>query len=133
MTLDGNTRNTASGSQTHARARVVRELLEHLDDLKASRAEIVGQAQQLQAADDVQPQIARKATGLGLWAEVKAADFEDLIGAELLKYERFHEELESGRDKQADLLERIKVGWIPSWHQNVANAVYSFRRQMRRF
>lgn len=108
--LDDPTRRTSlAGSSTQQQARVLRDLLEQLDDLIAARSEAVDRVQHSAAVDNIQPRIMQEAAGIERWVEVKAAMFEDTLQTELSKYEPFRDELETGREAQRILLSEITV------------------------
>lgn len=107
--MNDQSRNTTIGSHTQRYARVLRDLLEQLDDLKADRDDLVGRARRIAAADDIQPRIVREAGSFERWIEVKPAMFEETISKELAKYEEFSEDLDTSKIAQEDLLEKIKV------------------------
>ncbi|KAG8970981.1 pH-response regulator protein palA/rim20, partial [Tulasnella sp. 427] len=90
-------------------ARELRRLLEELDDLKTSRAEIVEQARHLADIDDIRRRIELEASAMERWVEVKPAMFEDTIASELDKYEKYRNQLDEGATKQAVLLEKIEA------------------------
>lgn len=91
-------------------ARELRRLLEELDDLKSSRAEVVNAARRMAAIDDIRRRIELEASAMERWVEVKPAMFEDTITSELEKYDKYHAQLEEGGRKQAALLKKIEVG-----------------------
>lgn len=104
------TSSTGSASSTILpHARELRRLLEELDDLKSSRAEIVNGARHMAAIDDIRRRIELEASAMERWVEVKPAMFEDTISSELEKYEKYNAQLEGGGEKQAALLKKIEV------------------------
>ncbi|GJE88739.1 BRO1-domain-containing protein [Phanerochaete sordida] len=98
-------RKGASTTQTHARQ--LRVLLESLDDVVRARAQAVARATRLAEAEDITPRVLKAAAAIERWVEVQPAMFEDVLDAELAKYEKFRGELEEGADKQARLLNSI--------------------------
>jgi hypothetical protein len=98
-----------SNRETKLHARALRRSLEALDDIQRIRADIVRRTNLLADADNIQPRIAREATGVARWAEVTPAMFEDTIQEELVKFDKFRADLELGVEKQTTLLADIKV------------------------
>ena len=88
-----------------AAVRQLRRRLETLDDLTATRADLLADARRLAAADDVRPAVLRSATV----HDVTAAAFEPLFERELAKYARFEDELSDNAHRQEDELELVRV------------------------
>lgn len=62
-------------------------------------------------SDDIADRIKLVALGLERWTQVKAEMFEDVMGEELDKYEKYRMEV-AGTDEQDSLLKKIEVcGW----------------------
>lgn len=96
-------------AQTQSHARSLRVHLEALDDIRRARDQLVQRARRLADADDIRPRIMREASGIERWTEVEPAMFENSLDAELAKYEKFKDAVEEGAEKQAEVLELIKV------------------------
>ncbi len=73
------------------------------------RTQLVGQARNLEAVDDIQPRVLKVAGGFERLAELRAEMFEDILDEELAKYDRFLSELEDLQKKQDAVLGDIKV------------------------
>ncbi|KAG8936097.1 pH-response regulator protein palA/rim20 [Tulasnella sp. 418] len=101
--------NSSQGSVTQSRARTLRELLEKLDDTRNQRDQIVNKVSRMALSDSIQKRIAREATGIERWTEVKPEMFEDAISEELAKYETFKEELDINESEQDDILHSIRA------------------------
>ena len=105
----------APGSQpgaldpTRAHARVLRAHLEKLDDMSRSRGELAARVDRLAAADDITPRILKAAAGMEQWVNVQPAMFEDILDAELAKFERFRSQLKEDEKKQEELLKAVRV------------------------
>lgn len=103
----GSSKPGADVTRQHARA--LRVLLESLDDILVARSQFVLRAQRLSEADDIGPRILRAAAGFEQWVDVTPAMFDDVSEEELGKYDKFIQGIEAGKEKQASLLEDIKV------------------------
>ncbi|KAI0783675.1 pH-response regulator [Abortiporus biennis] len=99
-------RVSSHSTQVHARA--LRVLLESLDDVQRSRHEQVIRAKRLADAEDITPRILKAAAGFEQWVEVKPAMLEDVLEEEMMKYEKFRDEIVRGKQKQEELLASIK-------------------------
>jgi len=95
--------------ETRRCARDLRALLEKLEDLKRSRAQIVQRARFAAEADDITGRVLQEAAGVAQWAEVQPAMFEDTFEKEMGKYDKFRSALEEGESTQEELLEQLKV------------------------
>lgn len=103
-------RNSSNVNQETRRcARDLRTLLEKLDDLKKSRAQIVQRARFAAEADDITSRVLREAAGVEQWAEVQPTMFEDTFEKEMGKYDKFKSALEEGETTQKELLAQLKV------------------------
>jgi programmed cell death 6-interacting protein len=100
---------TAGGVQTRTHARELRRLLEALDDVSRACGEVVERAQHLADADDISARVAKTASRIERWAEVRPAMFEDLFDEELAKYDRFPPRLHEKEERQRELLASIEV------------------------
>ena len=112
-TLRPNDTPSTNSIQTHTHTRALRVLLESLDDLKRSQAQLVERAQRLADADDIRPRIVKLAAGLERLTEVKPVMFEDACDEELAKYDKFIQGIAEGEQKLDDLLAAIRV-WSSS-------------------
>jgi programmed cell death 6-interacting protein len=92
-----------------AHARQLRALLESLDDIRRSRAQLVARATRLAASEDITPRILKAASAIERWVEVQPGMFEDILDEEMVKYDKFRDEIEEGEQKQEVLLDSIKV------------------------
>lgn len=104
-------RKDASNVATQNHARALRVQLEALDDLRATRAQIVQRARRMADADNIQPRIMRQASGIERWTDVEPAMFETTLDEEMNKYEKFKDSIEEVTEKQDELLEQMKVGF----------------------
>jgi len=98
--------------ETRRCARDLRALLEKLEDLKRSRAQIVQRARFAAEADDITSRVLLEAAGVEQWTEVQPAMFEDTFEKEMGKYEKFKSALEEGEVTQQELLAQLKVRCI---------------------
>ena len=89
-------------------ARALRSLLEQLDDLVQARKELVATVNRLVGSDDITPRILKAASGME-WVNVQPAMFEDILDAELTKYDKFRVQLEEDELHQGELLDAVKV------------------------
>lgn len=89
--------------------------LEELDIQHQDRDRIVRRAQSLAAADDIQRRISKASSGFEQFAIVTPAMFEDILDEELIKYDKFLEELNELRIKQSELLNEIRVCESIDW------------------
>lgn len=94
-------------TQTHARS--LRVLLESLDDVLRSRADLVRRAVRLAESEDIKPRILKAAATIEQWVDVQPSMFEDVLEDELAKYDKFRSDLEGSEQKQSELLNSIKV------------------------
>ncbi|KAI0331883.1 BRO1-domain-containing protein [Cubamyces sp. BRFM 1775] len=99
-----------SGSMdpTRVHARALRTLLEQLDDLSKTRAEIVARVDRLASSDDITQRIAKAASAMEQWVNVQPAMFEDLLDEELCKYDKYRVQLEENGQKQVEVLDAVK-------------------------
>ena len=112
---------SADPTRTHARA--IRALLENLDDMIRSRADLVARANRLAASDDITPRILKAASGMEQWVNVQPAMFEDILDQELSKYDKFRVQLEEDEVKQQDLLKAVQVRMLRlSWTKLPSNS-----------
>lgn len=103
-------RNSSNVNQETRRcARDLRTLLEKLDDLKKSRAQIVQRARFAAEADDITSRVLREAAGVEQWAEVQPTMFEDTFEKEMGKFDKFKSALEEGETIQNELFAQLKV------------------------
>ncbi|KAF9820903.1 hypothetical protein IEO21_01130 [Rhodonia placenta] len=93
-------------TQTHARS--LRVLLESLDDVLRSRADLVRRAVRLAESEDIKPRILKAAATIEQWVDVQPSMFEDVLEDELAKYDKFRSDLEGSEQKQSELLNSIK-------------------------
>ncbi len=107
LTSTGKSARTANPVQTHARQ--LRALLESLDDVQRSRAQIVERARRRVDVDDITPRILKAAAAIERWVEVQPSMFEDVLDEELAKFEKFRDDIEEAGEKQEVLLDSIKV------------------------
>lgn len=103
----GKSAKKANPTRTHARQ--LRSLLESLDDIQRSREQIVGRARRRVDADDITPRILKAAAAIERWVEVQPSMFEEVLDEEMVKFEKFKNDLEDNAKKQEPLLESIKV------------------------
>lgn len=87
----------------------MRALLEKLEDLKRSRAQIVQRARFAAEADDITSRVLREASGVEQWTEVQPTMFEDTFEKEMGKYDKFRSALEEGETTQSGLLAQLEV------------------------
>ncbi|KAH9903052.1 BRO1-domain-containing protein [Cubamyces lactineus] len=99
-----------SGSMdpTRAHARALRALLEQLDDLSKTRAEIVAKVDRLASSDDITQRISKAASAMEQWVNVQPAMFEDVLDDELCKYDKYRVQLEENGQKQDEMLDAVK-------------------------
>ncbi len=90
-------------------ARALRVLLEKLDDMAKSRADLVARVKRLAASDDITPRILKAASGMEQWVNVQPAMFEDILDEELSKFDKFRAQLEEDARKQEDILKAVQV------------------------
>ncbi|TFY67754.1 hypothetical protein EVG20_g3830 [Dentipellis fragilis] len=98
-----------SNSETHMHARKLRLALEKLDDLSRARADLVRRAELLVDADDIEPQVVHAAASIERWTEVHSSMFDEILDEELVKFEKFHNDIEEGAVQQEDLLNVIRT------------------------
>lgn len=96
-------------TQTKSHARILRGHLESLDEIRRVRQQTLNRAQSLATGDDISDRIKLAAVGFERWTQVKAEMFEDVMGEELDKYDKYREEIETTGITQADLLAKIEV------------------------
>ncbi|KAG8880476.1 pH-response regulator protein palA/rim20 [Tulasnella sp. 332] len=96
-------------STTQQQARVLRDLLEQLDEVVVERGETIDRAKRVAAADNIQARLSRQAQALERWVEVTPAMFEDVLADELTKYDQYREEIEGSRSKQESLLRKLRA------------------------
>ncbi|KAH7884708.1 BRO1-like domain-containing protein [Phlebopus sp. FC_14] len=101
-------KSSSAASQTQIHARILRGLLESLDDIGHNRKELVTRAQRRSEVDDIRPRIVTAAANFERWVEVTPAMFANVSDEELAKYDRFIQGLAEGQKKQQELLEAIK-------------------------
>ena len=94
---------------TRVHARALRALLEQLDDLSKTRAEIVARVDRLASSDDITQRIAKAASAMEQWVNVQPAMFEDVLDEELCKYDKYRVQLEENGQKQDEILDTVKV------------------------
>lgn len=99
--------------QTRNHARSLRARLEQLDALHHDRDQLVNQARNLEAADDIQPRVLKVASGFERLTEIRADMFEDILDEELAKYDRFINVMGDLQQREESLLADIKV-WSSS-------------------
>lgn len=99
--------------ETRRCARDLRTLLEKLDDLKKSRAQIVQRARFAAEADNITSRVLQEAAGVEQWAEVQPTMFEDTFEKEMDKYDKFKSAVEEGETTQKELLAQLRV-CVPS-------------------
>ncbi|KAK4705321.1 programmed cell death 6-interacting protein, partial [Phenoliferia sp. Uapishka_3] len=89
----------------------LRNALQVLDELRASRRRIVKDAKYAVEQDDIRPDILRKSAQLHGQGEGSGglAQFEDLFDERLGGYRRFRERMSESESRQEDALDRIKV------------------------
>jgi programmed cell death 6-interacting protein len=95
-------------TQTKSHARILRGHLESLEEIRRNRQYAVIRAQNLADNDDISDRIKLVALGLERWTQVKAEMFEDVMGEELNKYEKYRNEI-AGTEEQDSLLQKIEV------------------------
>jgi len=95
--------------QTQSHARLLRQYLEQLDDVRRGRQQALNRAHNLASGDDIAARIRRMAAGLERWTQVKPEMFEEAMAEELNKYDRFKNEIMGSESKQQDLLGSIEV------------------------
>jgi programmed cell death 6-interacting protein len=95
--------------QTRQHARALRAKLEQLDALHHGRDQLIHQAQNLEAADDIQPRVVKVASGFERLIEIRADMFEDILDEELAKYDRFLTAMGDLQQREEILLADIKV------------------------
>ncbi|RDX57268.1 pH-response regulator [Lentinus brumalis] len=99
---------SAGGDLTRMHARALRVLLEKLDDMAKSRADLVARVKRLAASDDITPRILKAASGMEQWVNVQPAMFEDILDEELSKFDKFRAQLEEDARKQEDILKAVQ-------------------------
>ncbi|EKM78721.1 hypothetical protein AGABI1DRAFT_59755 [Agaricus bisporus var. burnettii JB137-S8] len=95
--------------QTRNHARSLRARLEQLDALHHDRDQLVNQARNLEAADDIQPRVLKVASGFERLTEIRADMFEDILDEELAKYDRFINVMGDLQQREESLLGDIRV------------------------
>ena len=95
--------------ETKKRTRTLRTLMEHLDEAKDDRANVLARAQRMVDADDVQPRIMREAAARERWTDVTPAMFQDAMDEEMGKFDKFRGMVDEGAEKQGDLLAQLQV------------------------
>ncbi|EKM58371.1 uncharacterized protein PHACADRAFT_159473 [Phanerochaete carnosa HHB-10118-sp] len=106
--LPANKPNARNPNPTQGHARQLRVLLETLDDLQRSCAQVVTRATRLSESEDIAPRILKAAAAVERWVEVQPSMFEDVLDEELAKYEKFRAEIEGSEQKQGRTLDSIK-------------------------
>ena len=101
--------------ETRRCARDLRALLEKLEDLKRSRAQIVQRARFAAEADDITSRVLLEAGGVEQWTEVQPAMFEGTFEKEMGKYEKFKDALEEGEVTQNGFIGQLKVCRLPAF------------------
>ncbi|KAG1750758.1 ALIX V-shaped domain binding to HIV-domain-containing protein [Suillus lakei] len=102
------TGKAVSTSQTQIHARILRGMLESLDDIRRTRDDLVVRAQRRAESDDIRPKVLTAAASLEHGIEMSAVMFEDVSDNELAKYDKFIQGLTEGRKKQEEILSSIK-------------------------
>ncbi|KAH9945162.1 pH-response regulator [Epithele typhae] len=92
---------------TRAHARALRALLERLEDLSRARVELEARVGRLAASDDITQRVLKAASGMEQWVNVQPAMFEDILDAELSKFDRFRVQLDEDEEKQEDMLRQV--------------------------
>ena len=100
---------SAGATEAKKQARALTLLLESLEDIKRIRRKLVDRATQLADADDIGPRIMKVATGFERWLDVQPEMFADVSDEELVKYDKFLQDMENTREKQESTLKDIKV------------------------
>jgi programmed cell death 6-interacting protein len=100
---------TPEGKKTQAHARVLRVLLESLDELDKERKKVVKRAQRLADADDISDRILQEASKFDQMADIQPLMFEEVSDQELAKYDKFLVELREFGEKQSTILADVKV------------------------
>jgi len=95
--------------QTQSHARILRQYLEQLDDIRRGRQQALNRAHNLASGDDIAARIRRMAAGLERWTQVKPEMFEEAMAEEMNKYDRFKNEIMGSDSKQQDLLRSAEV------------------------
>jgi programmed cell death 6-interacting protein len=108
-TFSGSSPLTPEGKKTQALARVLRVLLESLDDLHRERKNIVKRAQRLADADDISNRVLKEASKFDKMADIQPLTFEEASDEELAKYDKFLIELREFEEKQNGILADVKV------------------------
>jgi programmed cell death 6-interacting protein len=108
-TFSGSSPLTPEGKKTQALARVLRVLLESLDDLHRERKNIVKRAQRLADADDISDRVLKEASKFDKMADIQPLMFEEASDEELAKYDKFLVELREFEEKQNSILADVKV------------------------
>ncbi|KAI0034549.1 BRO1-domain-containing protein [Vararia minispora EC-137] len=127
-TISPNSQSSVSGTTpAQAHARGLRVILEELDDLSRTRAQLVQRAKRRAEVDDIQPRIMRAATAFERWAEVHPSMFEDVLEEEIAKFEKFRDEIREGGQRQDELLETLKAGFRP--HSTRMDAFLASRQE----
>lgn len=108
-TFSGSSPLTPEGKKTQALARVLRVLLESLDDLHRERKNIVKRAQRLADADDISNRVLKEASKFDNMADIQPLTFEEASDEELAKYDKFLVELREFEEKQNSILADVKV------------------------
>lgn len=102
-------RPSSGSSETQKHGRILRAHLEALATLERDREQTVRMAQTLAHADDIQPRILKAASGFQRLVEVEPAMFEEISDEELLKYDRYIQDITESEAEQSELLASIKV------------------------
>lgn len=108
--------STTTQSSLPTSVRPLRASLELLDDAIQSRHSLVKEARQIAETDDIRPEVLKEASKLahGGSGDVRPEWFEGIFENGLKKFEVIKREMEEEVGKQEELLERIRVGYIPA-------------------
>lgn len=109
VSLSANKADARNPNSAQAHARQLRVLLESLNDVQRSRAQLVARATRLADSEDITPRVLKAAAAIERWVEVQPSMFEDVLDEELAKYEKFRVEIEEGEQKQGRILNSVKV------------------------
>jgi hypothetical protein len=98
--------------------RSLRRVLDELEDLRTIRNRTIAEARKAIGEDDARPSIMREANVLAARKssegayKLTLAEFEDVMERELAKFRSFKVAVADSAGRQADILDRIKVGVV---------------------
>ncbi|KIY65859.1 BRO1-domain-containing protein [Cylindrobasidium torrendii FP15055 ss-10] len=104
----GTKNRTAEAALTQRHARMLRTMLENLDEQHQRRIEVVSRAEALARSDDIRGRIQEAAAKASDSAEIQPSAFENILEDELAKYDRFIELIRQSDQTLQDTLASIE-------------------------